>query len=481
MRERREPYPHQREHFDLYKERESYAIFWEMGCGKTKTALDIAAWQYLEGFINTLFVVAPKGVHRNWVTDEIPEHLSPDVEKYHARWYQGGRMGQVAYSREMEEALEFRGLLIVAMNYDALRTKKGFAYATKVMARRAMMILDESPRIKNPKAKVTKAVIKLSTRAVSRRILTGTPITNGPFDAYSQVDFLDQTFWAKRHFGTFGAFKNHYGIFNTEYLSEGRRYEALVGYKNVDSLYDILKAISDRQTKDEVLDLPPKVYTKRYVEMTKQQRRLYTMITEDAIAFLESGEMVTAQLVIVQMLRLQQIINGFVVTEMEQEIKDIDGGNPRVDALVETLEECAPQQTIVWARFKHDIDLISRRLDEEGVTHVTYDGRTSDGDRAQAIDDFRSGKARVFLANPAAAGEGLTLIEATVVVYYSHTFKLAERLQSEDRCHRIGQEKSVLYVDFVCPGTIDEKIVSALRRKLNIASVITGDNFREWI
>ena len=428
-----------------------------------------------------MFVVAPKGVHRNWVTDEIPEHLSPDVEKYHALWYQGSRMSGKGYPREINAALEFDGLLIVAMNYDALRTKAGFAYAQKVMKRRAMMILDESPRIKNPTAKVTKAAIKLGRKAVSRRILTGTPITNGPFDAYSQVDFLDGGFWPSRHFGTYTAFKNHYGIYNVEYLSEGRRYNALVGYKNVDSLYDILKPISDRKTKETVLDLPPKIYTKRYVEMTKEQTKLYNMIKEDAIAFLDNGEMITAQIVIVQMLRLQQIANGFVVTEMDQKIKDIDGGNPRIDTLIETLEECAPQQTIIWARFKHDIDLIAKRFDEEGITYVTYDGRTSDGDRAQAIDDFRSGKARVFLANPAAAGEGLTLTEATVVIYYSHTFKLAERLQSEDRAHRIGQEKPVLYIDFVCSGTMDDKIVSALRKKLNIASLITGDSFREWI
>ena len=455
-------------------------VFFTGNCGKSKTTLDTAAWQHLNGKIDTLFIVAPKGVHRNWVTDEIPEHLSPDVEKYRTVLYQSSRAGGVQYSRELEAALAFDGLLIVAMNYDALRTKHGFKYAEKLMKRRTMMVLDESPRIKNPRAVTTKATIKLGRKAVSRRILTGTPITNGPFDAYSQIDFLDSTFWKRLHFGTFTAFKNHYGIYNVEYLSEGRRYNALVGYRNVDSLYEILATISDRKTKETVLDLPPKVYTKRYVELTKPQRRLYDRIREDAIAFLENGDMVSAQIVIVQLLRLQQIACGFVVTE-DNETVDIEGGNPRIDALMETLDDCRPQQSIVWARFQHDIDLISQRMREDKVSHVVYDGRTSDRDRAQAIDDFRSGRASVFLANPAAAAEGLTLTEATVVIYYSHSFKLAERLQSEDRAHRIGQDCAVTYVDFVAPDTIDEKIVSALRKKLNIASMITGDSFREWI
>ena len=483
MEFKQEPYPHQLEIFDETKARESHAIFWEMGCGKTKTALDIAAWQYLEGHIDTLLVVAPRGVHRNWVTDEVPEHLSPDVDKHLAIWYQGSRMSGKKYSKEMSDALAFDGFLIVAVNYDAVITKNGKAYCDQIMKQRkgVMMVLDESPRIKNPTAKRTKAVQKLGDRAVSRRILTGTPITNGPFDAYSQIRFLDAGFWPSRHFGTYGAFKNHYGIYNVQYLSDGKRFNALVGYRNVDSLYDILSPISDRRTKETVLNLPPKIYTKRYIELTKEQKRMYAELREHAITFLGSGEMVTAQIVLVELLRLQQIISGFVKTEMEQEIRDIEGGNPRIDGVVEVLGECAPRQTIIWARFKHDIDLISERLTKEEITHVTYDGRTSDNDRAQAIADFRSGKARVFLANPAAAGEGLTLIEATVVLNYSHSFKLAERLQSEDRCHRIGQDKAVLYVDFISPDTIDEKIVGALRLKMNIASMINGDTYREWI
>ena len=190
--------------------------------------------------------------------------------------------------------------------------------------------------------------------------------------------------------------------------------------------------------------------------------------------------MVTANLVIVEMLRLQQIVNGLVKTEDSDDPVTVGTTNPRLNALVDVLES-HDSQAIVWARFQYDIDLIAQRLESEGVTCVTYDGRTSDADRAKAIDTFRSGDARVFVANPAAAGEGLTLTEANLVVYYSNAFKLSDRLQSEDRAHRIGQKKPVLYVDLVCPETVDEKIVEALRKKLDVASLITGDNFREWI
>ena len=481
MRFKTEPYAHQRECYDETRDRESYGIFWEMGCGKSKITLDTAAWQYLSGDIDTLLVVAPKGVHRNWVTDEVPRHLSEDVEDCEAIWYQSTKANQKRYQAKLEEALECKGLLIVAINYDALITKAGKAFCDRLMQRKVMVVLDESPRIKNPTAKRTKAAMKLGLRAVSRRILTGTPITNGPFDAYSQIDFLEPGFWKSRHFGNFLAFKNYFGIFNTQSLADGRRFNMCVGYRNVDNLYEMLQSISDRKTKDTVLDLPDKVYSKVYVELTKPQRKLYEEIRDHAIAFLSNGDMITANLIIVEMLRLQQIVNGFVVTEMNQDAVDIAGGNPRLDALVEVLNDNDPQQVIVWARFQHDIDLIAKRLTDECISHATYDGRTSDVVRAEAIDRVRSGDARVFVANPAAAGEGLTLTEATVVVYYSNTFKLAERLQSEDRAHRIGQEKSVLYVDLVCPDTIDERIVTALRKKLEIANVITGDNFREWI
>ena len=481
MRFKTEPYAHQLECYNETKARVAYGIFWEMGCGKSKITLDTAAWQYLNGNIDTLLVVAPKGVHRNWVTDEVPRHLSDDVEDHVSIWYQSAKANQKRYQAKLEDALACKGLLIVAINYDALITKAGKAFCDRIMQRKVMVVLDESPRIKNPTAKRTKAALKLGTRAVSRRILTGTPITNGPFDAYSQIDFLEPGFWASRHFGNYLSFKNYFGIFNTQSLSDGRRFNMCVGYQNIDNLYEMLQSISDRKTKDTVLDLPPKVYNKIYVEMTKAQKAMYSQIRDHAIAFLDSGEMVTANLIIVEMLRLQQIINGFVVAEQTQEIVDLDGGNPRLDALVEVLNDNDPQQAIVWARFQHDIDLISDRLDEAGVTHATYDGRTSDANRAEAIDRFRSGDARVFVANPAAAGEGLTLTEATVVVYYSNTFKLAERLQSEDRAHRIGQDKTVLYIDLVCPETIDERIVTALRKKLEIANVITGDNFKEWI
>ncbi len=481
MRFKVAPYAHQQEVFERTRDLEAYALFWMMGTGKSRTTLDTAAWQYLEGRIDTLLVIAPKGVHRNWITDEVPAHLSPDVVYSHALWYEGSKAHSKVYQNTLSQAVGFDGLLIVAVNYDAVITKQGKAFCDQLMKRRTLLVLDESPRIKNPTAKRTKAVLKLGEKAISRRILTGTPITNGPFDAYSQIDFLDGMFWSRRHLGSYFAFKNHFGIFETQHLSNGRRFQARVGFKNVDSLYDMLLPISDRKTKDEVLDLPPKVYSKIYVEMTKQQRKIYDEIRDNAIAFLESGEMVTAAIVIVEMLRLQQIVNGFVMTELDQTIVDIEGGNPRIDALIEALDDTAPQQSIVWARFQHDIDLIAKRLDKEKITYVRYDGRTSDKDRATAIADFRAGTARVFLANPAAAGEGLTLIEATVVIYYSNTFKLAERLQSEDRPHRIGQTKTVLYIDLVCPDTMDERIVKALRDKLNVASIITGDTFKEWI
>jgi SNF2 family DNA or RNA helicase len=365
------------------------------------------------------------------------------------------------------------------MSYDAIMTATGDAYVLKLFAaRRCLMVLDESVHIKTPKAKRTQRVLARGAGATFRRILTGTPVDNAPFDVFTQLKFVSPTIWDSIGCRSFVAFKNFFGVWEEmRDPRSGRMFRNLVRYRNLQKLAEIVATVSCRVLKKVVLDLPPKLYTKRYFELSQHQKRYYKEMADTYSVRLESGE-VTALLVIVQMIRFQQIISGFLVDEEDKVVPLPD--NPRLALLREILAE-TQGKSLVFGKFVFDIDTIMAALKEDGIEAVRYDGSVSDPDRAEAIERFQRGTARVLVGNPATIKEGLTLHAASTVIYYNNSFKLRDRLQSEDRAHRIGQRNAVTYIDLVAEGTIDEKIVTALRNKLDIASVITKDELRTWI
>lgn len=509
------PFKHQLETFMQSRDLESFAIFWEQGTGKTKEMVDQAAYLFLKGEIDAVLILAPNNVHRNWITDEVPTHCPDEVLKGSAmHFYQSSKAATVWHKRAIERLMGHKdGLVWLAMSYDAFMTKKGKKLAWDLLSKkRVLYIIDEAGRIKTPGAKRTKSVVASSKYARYRRLLTGTPVANGAFDVYSLMKFLKEDFWKKYNLSSFFAFKNKFGIFEKGYNgAQGKEYDILVAYKNLDKLYEILKTTSSRVTKDDVLDLPPKLYSKRYFDLTPEQEAAYIQLREEYMTFVE-GDLVTAPLAIVRLLRLQQITCGYVPSdEREVEIIEEDGevtvkenqrfhllgdSNPRLELLAEICGDL-PHKAIIWAKFTKDIDQI---MDMLGSEAVRYDGQVKDAERAEAIARFqgrrpifeggtRTGweevpveqQAKYFVANPAAAGEGLTLHAARTVIYYNNSFKLVDRLQSEDRAHRIGQQHPVSYIDIVAPDTVDEHIVRALRNKLNIANQITGDKFKEWL
>jgi SNF2 family DNA or RNA helicase len=226
-----------------------------------------------------------------------------------------------------------------------------------------------------------------------------------------------------------------------------------------------------------VLDLPPKLYSKRYFDLTPEQQRVYVEIKTEALTLLDTGDVVTAPLIITRLLRMQQVTCGYVPTDDGHVEQMIGDKNPRLDTLVELCEGLA-HPAIIWAKFRKDIDLIMEKLGDKAVR---YDGQTSDDERAEAKRRFQTGDVQFFVANPAAGSTGLTLTAARTVIYYNNSFKLVDRLQSEDRAHRAGQTFPVDYIDIVAPNTVDVAIVNALRSKVNIAAEITGDNLKEWL
>ena len=475
------PFRHQAEEFADHGHDLTRGLFWEQGCGKTKPVIDSVGSLFQAGEIDGLMVLAPNGVHRNWVSDEIPTHMPDELfEKARCHiWYSSNTK---QHEQSFLGTLNHNGLAVLVMSYNAVLTERGQkAWKTFLQKRKCMYVLDESQRVKNPNAKWSKRILgSASIGAKYRRILTGTPVNNSPFDLYNQLRFLEPEIWHDLGIRNFSSFKQFFGIWEMRHTRDDRSFPHCVAYRSIDTLNRKLKEVGTRVTKDEVLDLPPKLYSKRYVTITPEQKRLYKQLVDEYTVELDSGEQISAPLAIVRLLRLQQVICGYLPKgDQSEELQDIPGGNPRLDLLAETCEDLS-HKAIIWCRFRRDIELICNHPTFRGRC-VRVDGSVTGPARGEALDEFQKGDTQFLIGNPAAIGTGVTLHAARTVIYYSNSFNLADRLQSEDRAHRIGQNYPVHYIDLVASGTVDMRIVASLRDKVDIANQITGDKLKEWI
>lgn len=488
------PYAHQADIFLRTHARESHALFLEMGTGKSKIVIDTIGDRFLAGAINGALVIAPKAVAPNWVNDELPAHMPDEImDRASVFLWDTGKAANKGYQQQLAAFLATPAdkLAILVMSYPAIMTerkpgaKRGLmkgreAAKALLTGRECMMVLDESARIKNPDAKTTKRVQAAGRHAKMRRVLTGTPVPNSPFDVYSQLRFLDPDVWKQLGCGSFASFKAMFGVWVEHVRNDnGQRFKQLVDYQNLAVLNKVVDRYGDRLLKDEVLDLPPKMYQRMEFDMTPEQAKLYKQLRDEFMVWLENGDMVTAPLAITRMLRLQQVTSGYCPTDDGNMV--LIEPNPRLTLLDEIVEDI-PHQAIIWGKFQHDVDAITERLRAAKRTCVAYDGRTSQSAREEARQAFKAGDVQFFVANPAAAGEGLTLHMAKSVIYFNTSFKLSDRLQSEDRAHRSGMDdRPVLYYDLVARGTIDAHVIRALRTKMDLASQVTGDKMKEWI
>ena len=478
------PFAHQAEYLKTSGGLPSFALFWDMGVGKSRTVLDNAQQLRAAQEIDALVVVAPNGVHRNWVEDELPK-WAPDIAEHGwAMAWEAPRASTKSHQAQADRLL-LQPYLVLAVSYDAVLTDRCSMFLKRLLReRRTLMVLDESTRIKSPGAQRTRRLLTLGRGARYRRILTGTPVTNSPLDVYSQIQFLDPRFWEDRGFSTFTEFQSFFAVVrHMEKVVNDRtqKWDVVVGYQNLPQLNAMLTPISSRIQSADVLDLPPQTYVKRYFEMSSAQIQAYREMKAYSLTLLASGDVVTAQIVLTRLLRLQQITCNYLPADGQDpddsRLTQLSAANPRLECLLECLEECS-HQAIVWARFTEDINQICGAL---GDRCVRYDGRTTSDQRVLAKNRFQAGAAQFFVANPAVGATGLTLTAARTVVYYNNSFKLEDRLQSEKRAHRAGQTHPVNYIDILAPRTIDVKILDALRSKKEIAAVVTGDNFEEWV
>ena len=469
------PYAHQLTALEKSWDKTEYGYFMEMGTGKSKVLVDNMAMLYDKGRINGAIIVAPKGVYRNWYSQEIPNHLASHIQPTMVLWT---ALTSKTKDKEYQSLFETgHDLHILIMNVEALSTKKGLEFATKFMScHKTMIAIDESTTIKNPSAKRTKAILKLGKEATYRRILTGSPVTKSPLDLFTQCGFLNSYLLG---YDSFYAFRNRYANMIDRNFG-GRRVQLIGSYKRLDELAEKLKVFSYRVLKEDCLDLPDKVYIRREVDLTEEQSKAYSSMKSAALALL-NGKMATAPHILTQMMRLHQITCGHLKND-DGTITEIK--NNRLKELVNLLDE-VEGKVIIWANYVHDIEHIVKTISDEfgSDSIVQYYGAIPAEQRQENIEKFQDpkSKARFFIGNPQTGGYGITLTCANTVVYYSNGYDLEKRLQSEDRAHRIGQTKSVTYVDFIAPKTVDEKIVKALRSKMNIANTIMDEDWREWI
>lgn len=473
------PFAHQREDFEKTRDLHAWAHFHEQGTGKSKIVVDTAAYLYEAGEINGLLVVAPNAVHQNWRTDELPVHL-PDriAESALCVSFLNAKKKTLWHKRELKELLNYKaGFKTLTMPYSGFMTQEGKELAWELMKQGIMMVCDESGEVKTPGAKRTKSMIAAGKYPVYKRILDGTPTAQSPFDVYAPVRFLDQDYWKQFKIPTFQAFKHRFGTF----MGAPNGGEFCTGYVNLDELHEWLQGISSRVLKEDVLDLPPRLYSKARFDMTTEQTRVYNMIKDEYRAEIDGMEW-EADLAIVRQLRLQQVACGYLPTpeeagEFAEPYQLIGDQNPRLELLLELLDH-TPHAAIIWCRFKMDITQIMQRL---GDTAVRLDGSVDEDGREEAKRKFKAGEVQWMVANPAVGGTGLTLNRAKSMFFYSNSFVPRHRLQAEDRNHRIGQDTSVLVTDLMASQSIDYHIVNSLRRKRMVSAETLGDRESEWL
>ena len=471
------PYEHQLLALSKSWNKREYAYFMEMGTGKSKVLIDNIAILYDKGGINGAIIVAPKGVYRNWSEKEIPAHMPDHVLKHVAVWNPSPTKAQ---KKELVKLFESsQDLKILVINVEAFSTKKGVAFVEKfILAHNALIAVDESTTIKNPKAQRTKSLLKLAINTKYRRILTGFPVTQSPLDLYSQCSFLSKQLLG---FDSYYSFQNRYAKLLNRKMGQ-RSFRQVVGYQNLEELTKNVNEFSYRVLKKDCLDLPDKVYQRREVELTPEQKKVYKELKEYAMAELDSHEIVSVTSVLTQILRLHQVVCGFVKHDNGEEVEI---KNNRLDELINILQE-VQGKTIIWANYRYDIRRILETLHNITGTEsvATYYGETPDEERQEVIRRFQDPNSplQYLISNVQTGGYGITLTEASNVIYYSNNYDLEKRLQSEDRAHRIGQTNKVTYIDLISKGTVDEKIVKALRNKLSLAQEVLGDEkWKNWI
>jgi len=464
-----------------------FALLMGTGTGKTKVILDEWGERVMSGDLQNLLVIAPAGAYANWWLDRSPEEPSEATKhldsklRAHMLMHYWDSSGGVKWQRGLEALMAptDRPRMFV-MNVEALSSVDRARAACEqfIASGRTLLCLDESTRVKNRNTIRTRQVLKLGRKAYARRIATGLVTPKSPLDLYSQFEFLDPHIIGCR---TFAEFRSIYAITKQEWFP-GARWptQIVIGFQNLDLLWEKIAPYCYRVSKEECLDLPPKVYTTRDIPLTEKQQKAYRELKQFATTQLENEAHVTAKSVITQILRLHQLLCGHLIDE-HGNIHDVT--EHRTAALLDVLSQ-HDGKAVIWCSYDHTIRKLRKAIADEyedpNIVACFWGGNRPD--RLDEETRFKTDpRCRFMLATPGAGGVGNNWQVADLVVYHSNTYDLELRAQSEDRSHRHGQTKSVTYVDLVARNTVDEKILRVLRKKIDLSNAITGANWREWV
>ena len=519
------PFAHQRTALERSYAKRVFALFIEQGLGKTKIIYDNCALLFKRGHIDALLVFAPNDVHAQWVNEQMPLHWPAALGAPRAAVWDAGRRSAEKQCEGLLTKVNNGGRFVVlAMNYDALATKRGRKLAERFLKTyRCLLCADESHFIKTPSASRTRAALALAPLAPVRRIATGTPKTQSPFDFFAQMSFLDERILG---FDSFLSFKHYYGVFTKEFTwrKDARTgaqvrvpYEQLQQYRRVEHLNAMMAPYVQRTRKADCIDLPPKLPVTRYVELTANQQRAYTQLRDEGLLLLRQAERkeaaaaevlrflqlpeledeelqerlldskgrVTLKIQLVLTLRLHQIVGGFV-TDDARVTHELDppAANARLLAVAEAVQEALDSnegKCIVWAAYRAELRLLEQHLHSSCAPAVRVDGSVTGKRREEAIAAFKDANSatRILVAHPRTMGTGQNLTMATSAWYYSNAQSYVLRAQSEDRIHRLGMRGAVTVGDFVVRAAapcVDTLILQRLQQHASVAEFFMGAN-----
>lgn len=448
------------------------AIFADIGTGKTKMGIDIAACRYYSGNIDKVFVIALFSIKDNW-KNEINIH-SPIPATIHE--LETSKSGRNKYRNFLEED-GFRWLVV---GVESLSNGSAYELCKEFVDDKTMIIIDESDSIKTSGKIRTERCIEFGKLTKYKYIMTGTPMEKGLVDLYTQFQFLDKNIIG---IGDFYSFKNRYVV------TGGFKNKQIIGYQRVDELLEAVNPYIYQVRKREVLhELPEATYQERIIQMSAEQKKLYNEL-KNTLKLEYNGNKLTVASTINLMQRFSEITGGFYSYVDHDAMSEVSidekvkikykkkylKSNPKAKELMSLIKSMSDRESIIiWAVSKMEIayivDMISREYGEDSIAQMH--GDISKEDRTRFLDDFQNGKRKFIVGNQAIGGIGLNMTRAAVMIYFSNDFSYRRRIQSEGRIERMGQTRPMVYIDLKCVGSIDTYVVKALKNKQDFSEAI---------
>lgn len=445
-----------------------FGLLFEMGCGKTLTAIAITGAAYQMGEVKRVLIVAPTSVCAVWPKEFQDYAAFP----YTVKTMLGDKRKRL---KELSDLVNFPypHLKVAVINYESTWRDEIFEALEDYDA--DLIICDESQRIKTHDSEQSKAMHKLGDKARYKLILSGTPVQNEAVDIFSQYRFLDSTIFGQN----FYTFRNRYAVMG------GFNRKQIVSYRDLDQLIQKEHSIAYRVTKDEALDLPEQTFENRYISLSNKERNLYDRLRRDSFAELTDGGTITATTVLTKLLRLQQFTGGFLVEDEATKPQLVSTG--KLDALSDILQDYViegKKKLVIFARFLpevHEIEkLTDKMLGKHGMKSVAIYGEIPKENRGAIVQQFQTDPATmVFIGQIDTAGTGITLTAADTCVYYSVNFNYATYSQSLSRIHRIGQRNRCTYIHLVVENSVDTDILRSLSKKEDLAKTVV-DTWRDY-